>query len=148
MPSACTYILRIKYVHPIKKISFSTYVQTEHIYFEYTAVAYLYYHSLYISVFTAYYPSKTVARYSNTIIIAVCTAVTAFAVVALLVFYCVWFETGIKRVSNRNQIMKNMKISKLRIPFHTYHIALNQAKKIMKFPVLKPISFAQWNKHD
>ena len=64
----------------------STYIPTELIYYSYTAVAYSFYCSYYISTFTVYYPSEASVSGSNTIIIAAaCAVAAAAAVVALLV---------------------------------------------------------------
>ena len=53
--------------------SMITYFQTEVVY-EYTAIAYSFYHSFYISVFTVYYTSGAAAGSNNTAIIATCSA--------------------------------------------------------------------------
>ena len=71
-------------------ISFSVsgiaYIQTEVVYYSYTAVVYSFYLSYYISAFTVYYQSVAASGGSNTtIIIAACSAAAAVVVVALLV---------------------------------------------------------------
>ena len=63
----------------------STYVQTEVVFYEYTAVAYSFYRSYYISVFNVYYSSGAPSGGSKTTIIAAaCAAAAAIIVVVSL----------------------------------------------------------------
>ena len=66
-------------------ISENTYIITKVIYYAYTAVAYSFYHSYYINVFTIFYPSGAPTVGSKVAIIAGCTASAAIVVVVVLV---------------------------------------------------------------
>ena len=63
----------------------STFVQTEVVYYAYTAIAYSIYISYYISTFTVYYPSEAAINGNNTTIIATCAPAAAVVVVILFV---------------------------------------------------------------
>ena len=65
--------------------SMITYIQTEVVYYAYTAVAYSLYRSFYINVFTFYYQSSAAPGGSNIVIITACTAVTAVVLVSLVI---------------------------------------------------------------
>ena len=67
-------------------VSGSTYIQSNVVYYAYTAVVYSFYRSYYCSVFTVYYANEAASNdRKTTIITAACAAAAAIIVVAVLV---------------------------------------------------------------